>query len=106
MEILLDKAWTIILALVGALSSLFWHFYRKTNVEIKHVSNDLSKYKEQQARDHEAHRSRISSEMSDLKAQISGVNTALQYINNNIAEVQRAIGQLAILLQDKNNGNK
>ena len=102
MELFLDKAWGIILALFSALTSMFIYFHKRTANEVKQVARDLVLYKEYQARETEMHRSKISSEMSDLKARLEGVTTALGYMNKNIADIQNSVGTIAALMQERN----
>ena len=99
---LLDKAWGLVLALFSALTSVFIYFHKRTAKEVEQVAKDLVVYKDHQAREMESHRSRMNLEMSDLKAKLEGVTTALIYMNKNISDIQHSIGTIAAIMQERN----
>ncbi len=95
MELLLDKAIGFSAALFGALTSLVIWLFKRSDYKIDKVMEDLAQYKEQQARESESHRIRYNSEMSELKAELKGVTTALYYININLNHIQKSVDNLA-----------
>jgi hypothetical protein len=101
MEVLLDKAWGVILALVSVIGGTAVHLHKRNSSEVRQVAKDLSEYKEQQARETEMHRSRMAEEMSDLKARLEGVTTALLYINKNISDIQSSVGTIAAIMKER-----
>ena len=102
MDLTADKLWGIVITAVGSLASGIIFLYNRITKGIDQVAEDLEEYKEQQARDTEHHRSKMSSEMGELKAKLEGVTTALSYINKNISDIQSSVGTIATILQERN----
>lgn len=98
MELLLDKAAELILALIGFLGSIVIWLNKRSEKKheladrkIDQVAKDLVNYKEQQYRDTENHRIRYDAEMSRLEARLEGVTVALEYMNKNINRYQESV---------------
>lgn len=80
---MLDKAVGAILSLLGILSSLGIWLFKRSDKKIEQVATDLANFKDLQAKQRLQH----AHELSELKAELRGVSTALNYINKNISSV-------------------
>lgn len=101
MEIFIKEAIGFCLTLMGALGSIIVWLHKRSDKKIDQVARDLSQYKEQQAREAEAHRIRNATEMSRLESRLEGVSVAIKYINENIQGIQHSIGTIAQVLQNR-----